>query len=259
MSTKPHLNIGFNASFRINQANPPTIEEGLAALFQFREHLRGRSPKLSRWYLSGNTKEEAFLHEAFDEAGPTPALLAMLKEQTRQKGRSAISYGTGLWNGEDPPDVASMFLYVSLIESPSLFRFTSRSADFLSHENVLAATVKIAELWMPQYVSVKPSFYVPVFKNRPSAGWMLYLPRELSVQQVPEAQALVPVMRTDVRGKAQRMGTVIVTIGDGPLSEENPEHVKRAHDIEIRLAGQDLLPRFGDSGPSTQPPGLPAR
>jgi hypothetical protein len=250
MSTKRPISIEFNALFGIDRATPPTLEDTLARLFTLREHLRQRSQKLSRWFLGGNTKEEALLYEAFDEIGPTTALLAVLKEKARQDDRLVISHGAGLWNGEDPPDAASLSLHVSLVESPSLLTFTSRSPDFLVHDNVLATTLQIVALWNPLFVSVGPDFYEPVFKNRPGAGWMLYLPRPLSIQQVPEAGELVPVMTADAKGMPRHTGTIIVSIEDGPFSDDNPAHVQRAHDIEIRLAGQDLLPRFGDPMPS---------
>jgi hypothetical protein len=205
---------------------------------------------MSHWYLGGNTKEEAFLYEAFDAVGFTAAALAVLKEEDRRNGHPAVFHGAGLWNGEDPPDAASMVLFASLVGVPSTLLFSTRSPDLLTHDNVLATTLKIVELWRPRFVSVKPNFYDPVFKNRPGVGWMLYLPTALSVHQVPEAHERVPAVEMNSSGTARQIGTVIVSIDDGPFSEENPEHVKRAHDIEIRLAGQDLLPRFGDPMPS---------
>jgi hypothetical protein len=70
---------------------------------------------------------------------------------------------------------------------------------------------------------------------------MLYLPKVLTVQQVPEAGALIPVMD----GKKQR-GTVVVSVADEPFSSDNPEHVKIANQIEVRLVDQDLLPRYSE-------------
>jgi hypothetical protein len=81
-----------------------------------------------------------------------------------------------------------------------------------------------------------------VFADRPGVGWMLYLPKKLTVQQVPEARALVPVMNNN----SEQIGTIIISVTDAPFSLDNPEHIKAANDIEIRLADQDLLPRFAD-------------
>jgi hypothetical protein len=247
MSKTPSPNIEFTAIFHVDRDRPPGLEDGLAQLFQLREHLRACSPMLSTWYLGGNTKQEALLYEAFDETGPTTALLAVLKERERRTPYPHVGHGVGLWNGEDPPNSASVLLHISHVQTPSLLSLTARIPEFLSHEKVLATTLKIVEVWKPLSVAVHPYHYDAVFKARPGAGWMLYLPRELSAQQVPEAQELVPVTERGAKGKAERLGTVIVSIGGNePFSEQNLEHVKRAHDIEIRLVGQDLLPSFRD-------------
>ncbi|CAG9219294.1 hypothetical protein PSP6_420010 [Paraburkholderia tropica] len=70
---------------------------------------------------------------------------------------------------------------------------------------------------------------------------MLYLPHVLTPAQVPEARALIPVMRD-----GQQQGTIIVSVTDEVFDVNNRAHVKAANDIEIRLADQDLLPRFID-------------
>jgi hypothetical protein len=105
-----------------------------------------------------------------------------------------------------------------------------------------------AGLFAPSVVSVETASYFDkkVFKDRPGVGWMLYLPRVLTAQQVPEARALVPVMGKNAKGKDEQRGTIIVSVTDAPFSDENSEHVKVANAIEIRLVDQDLLPRFQD-------------
>lgn len=73
-------------------------------------------------------------------------------------------------------------------------------------------------------------------------GWMLYLPQVLTARQIPEARALVPVLGADEK----QIGTVIASVTDEPFSDENPEHVRIANAIEIRLVDQDLLPRYAE-------------
>jgi hypothetical protein len=245
--TRP-LSIQFRAQFKIDLDHPPTLDDDLAGLFQLRQYLRQLSPKLVDWLLGGNSKEEAFLYTAFDEAGPTTALLAVLKEKIRNEKHLVHMRSVGLWNGEEQVDGATMGLFFSQTAEPSSVRFGTRLRDFLQYPNVLAATQKMAEIWKPLFVSVEPVFYDPVFKDRPGVGWMLYLPRVLTVQQVPEARALVPVM-TEGDGKKQmpvQLGTVVVSVTEEPFSDENPEHVKIANAIEVRLVDQDLLPRYAD-------------
>ncbi|BEV15844.1 hypothetical protein HBDW_26320 [Herbaspirillum sp. DW155] len=71
---------------------------------------------------------------------------------------------------------------------------------------------------------------------------MLYLPLQLSSMQVPEAARLEPVH--DASG--QLIGTIIVSVADAIFDIDNPSHVRIAHDIEVRLTDQDLLPRYPD-------------
>ncbi|CAH0444997.1 hypothetical protein LMG9673_04512 [Ralstonia pseudosolanacearum] len=71
---------------------------------------------------------------------------------------------------------------------------------------------------------------------------MLYLPKTLTVQQVPEAEALIPVPE---QGKNQT-GTIIVSVTDAPFSDREVEHVRVANKIEVRLVDHDLLPRYAD-------------
>jgi hypothetical protein len=77
-----------------------------------------------------------------------------------------------------------------------------------------------------------------VFPKRLGAGWMLYLPKGITSEQVPEAAALVPIM---VNGKQH--GTIVVSVSDATFSIDNPEHIKIANAIEMRLADQDLWSR----------------
>ncbi|KVD72932.1 hypothetical protein WI89_13730 [Burkholderia ubonensis] len=81
------------------------------------------------------------------------------------------------------------------------------------------------------------------FDDRPGVGWMLYLPFELTAQQIPEAQELIPVHSVD--GK-KRLGTIVVSIKDEVFSVDNEEHLTVAHNIESRLISMDLLPLLTD-------------
>jgi Immunity protein 52 len=247
MNQRP-LSIQFRAQYKVDLQNPTSLPDDLGGLYRLRECLRRLNPKLAEWFLGGNSKEQAFLYEAFDDSGPTTALIAVLKEKNRQRPSPPVTRPVGLWNGEVGPEGATMGMLYSQTTQPSLVDFQTRIRDFLSYDNALIATRKMVEVWSPLFVSVEPVFYHPVFKDRPGVGWMLYLPRVLTTQQVPEARALVPVM-TEGDGKKQKsvqLGTIIVSVTDEPFSDENPEHVKIANAIEIRLVDQDLLPRYAD-------------
>ncbi|NAX16176.1 hypothetical protein C1V68_33280, partial [Burkholderia pseudomallei] len=85
----------------------------------------------------------------------------------------------------------------------------------------------------PAVIEASPDGYFEkqVFDDKPGVGWMLYLPKIITQQQVPEAHALIPVPEA---GKRQT-GTIIVSVTDAPFSVDNPEHVAIANRIEIRL------------------------
>lgn len=246
MKKTPPLSIMFRAHYRIDLERPPTLDDDLRHFFELRQYLRQLSPQLTEWFLGGNSKDEALLYSAFDENGPTTAIAAVLREKQRKKNSNFISRSVGLWNGEEGVEGATMGGVYRQVKEPSLVHFETEIVDFLTHPKVLGTVKKIIEIWSPLFVSVEPTFYEPVFKDRPGVGWMLYLPRVLTVQQVPEARALVPVMGRDAKGKERQVGTIIVSVTDEPFSDENPEHVKIANAIEIRLVDQDLLPRFAD-------------
>lgn len=80
-----------------------------------------------------------------------------------------------------------------------------------------------------------------MFQDRPGVGWMLYLPRTLTGQQVPGARALVPVTVEDDWKIPHQIGTIIVSVNYEPFDETNSEHARIANAIEIRLVDQDLL------------------
>ena len=241
------LDVSINAQFKVDLENPPTIEDDFAHLFLLRQHVRKCSPKLEEWFLTGETKEEAFHYAAFDDKGPTTAATAVLRERTRStEPSSPIVRSFSLWNGESGEEGASMQSLYRQAKEPSFIYFNTRLSGFLSYANVLSTVLQIVQIWKPLFVTAGPYFYDPVFKDRPGVAWMLYLPRVITVQQIPESRALVPVMEKLAKGGEVQSGTVIASIADEAFSNENPEHVRLAHAMEIRLADQDLLPRYAD-------------
>ncbi|AYA46316.1 hypothetical protein RSP824_07330, partial [Ralstonia pseudosolanacearum] len=46
--------------------------------------------------------------------------------------------------------------------------------------------------------------------------------------------------------KNKQAGTIVVSVADEPFCDLNPEHVRIANKIEVRLADQGLLPRYAD-------------
>lgn len=204
------------------------------------------SPSLQEWLLTGETRDSALLYDVFTSNTTTTSALAVL--ETRLKGQTDPRI-ISIWNGKEGHAGASIRLMARPAPHVSLVTFVGRPLSFSSDWNLVANVVaKSAGIWAPNYVSVESNGYLEkkVFMDRPGVGWMLYLPKVLTSKQVPEARALTPVMGKDEKGKDMQTGTVLVSVTDEPFSDENPEHVKIANAIEIRLVDQDLLPRFAD-------------
>ncbi|MFV8486632.1 Imm52 family immunity protein [Ralstonia pseudosolanacearum] len=239
---KPPLNVQFRAQYRADLAHPQTLHDNLNALFQLRERIGGLSPHMKKWLLGGANMDEALQYGAFEDDGPAPAAEAVLRERNKGREKPPLTRTIGLWNGEEGLDGATMGLVYIEANRPSMVNFETSSAGFLAYDHALAACRAMIDIWRPLFVSVGPDFYDPVFKDRPGVGWMLYLPQAITVQQVPEAGALLPVLGD----KKRQAGTIIVSVTDAPFSDLNPEHVRIANKIEVRLVDQGLLPRYAD-------------
>jgi hypothetical protein len=228
----------------------PSVEEQMDELFRFEQTVSPFSPLFAEWFLtSDKSKEDAWLYKAFDAAGPTTAALAVLRE--KNKGVDDIR-SISLWNGaEGKGDTAGLTSRCNVLGRPDAFEFGLKLRPEVTSWKTGAEWIdKAIRIWPPLFATFGPLWHSEkrVFSDRPGVGWMLYLPRVLTVQQVPEARALVPVMAEGdgEKGKPVQLGTVIVSVTDEPFSDENPEHVKIANAIEIRLVDQDLLPRFAE-------------
>jgi hypothetical protein len=229
----------FTAIFR--HSDTPGVTQMLGELYELVPDLLACSPMLDAWLLKGNTKAEAFLYEVFGPTGPTTAAIAVLTESLKREIDPRI---VSMWNGREGSEGASIQYVSRPAPETGMVVLRAKPGAFANDWEPVARLVqKSVALWLPTAVTIESAAYFDkkVFKDRPGVGWMLYLPRVLTVQEVPEARALMPVMNADNK---KQIGTIIVSVTDEPFSDENPEHVKIANAIEIRLVDQDLLPRF---------------
>ena len=236
--------------FKRDAVNPsiafrPTVKKiSMVARFLQKTEALGKN-----WFLSQDTKEKSFLYPVFDASGElTTAAEAVLETEFKGEKFRFLS----AWNGElGEGEGATMALGFSDSDWPAWsFKISYKGvgAKRLGIDGVKELLSIIAGSLRPVLITVARNDYFEkqVFKDRPGVGWMLYLPRILTVQQVPEARALVLVMAMDEQGQDKQIGTIIVSVTDEPFNDENPEHVKIANAIEIRLVDQDLLPRYVD-------------
>jgi hypothetical protein len=199
------------------------------------------------WHPPANTPKKSLLNLAFDEDGPTPAALAILHAEKQEKKFPGLR-SFGVWNGSEKDGAVAFDSALSVLSGNRLCTFglqEKRVPALNDKEKMLSLLQGLLDIWPATVIEVGPFKYFSmhkVFPKRPGSGWMLYLPRVLTMTEVPEARALIPVMNDD---KTQR-GTIIVSVADEPFSADNKEHVKIANAIEIRLVDQDLMPLYAE-------------
>lgn len=223
------------------------FRENISRLLNTTNEIRKFDKYGSQWYLMGETEEEAYQYIAIDENNNfTAAAEAVLN--TRFKNEKESKYFSA-WNGElEHENGASITLHFNINEWPNwMLEVEYPNETVFERLGKISGLVRIITAisidLRPNFVTAYAMSYddAKVFKDRPGVGWMLYLPQTLTAKQVPEAAELIPV--TD--GDNKQIGTIIVSTTE-EFSDENPEHVKRANAIEIRLVDQDLLPRYMD-------------
>ncbi len=228
------------------QSGPLHGSAMLSELHSLRPELKACSPLLDGWLLKGNTKVEALRHEVYDPAGPRAAAIAALTESLETAVDPQI---VSLWNGREGPEGASLQYVGRVAPETSMIVLRAKPGAFsTSAEPVLKLVLKHVSLFAPSVVSVETASYFDkkAFKDRPGVGWMLYLPRTLTAQHIPEARTLMPVMAQDDEKVPRQIGTIVVSVTDEAFSDENPAHLRIANAIEVRLVDQDLLPRYAD-------------
>ncbi|CAE6794193.1 hypothetical protein G2912_23610 [Paraburkholderia aspalathi] len=233
-----HLNI--DLTFRLPEPKMPTIEAEYDRLWQFANVLKRVNLPVEEWYPAAPTEQASLLNPAFDSNGPTTAAIVMAKNSELSNGASVRSLG--VWNGVEGEGGAAFSDLQGVNSLCSVTLQVQGVAGFQDSTTVVDVISDAVRIWSASSVQVGPFKYFSqqqVFETRPGAGWMLYLPRVLTAQQVPEARDLIPVMDGN-----QQKGTIIVSVVDEPFSAGNSEHVKIANAIEVRLVDQDLLPLF---------------
>jgi hypothetical protein len=254
MASLPSTNLDIAMNLFAQHRDPPNLPD---ADFEF--HLRRLRPvidvlsrqdaTLKEWFLQGDSTGEARQHRVYgDNHQPLTSTVDEMVQTYKGKSTSDPK-SIGIWNGAIQKDGASFLISIDGGDDFSQqfdLNVKERSADqsrLGDYHSVAVIVETVVEIYDPSYVIFGPRKYFThsVFDNRPGASWMLYLPHALTPAEVPEARALVPVFR---EGKQQ--GTIIVSVIDEVFDASNSEHVKIANDIEIRLADQDLLPRFVD-------------
>jgi hypothetical protein len=234
------LYLKISANFRTG-ATLPTIEEQYHDLWKMASTLEKIGLPIDDWCTPAHTPANARLNAAFTAAGTTDAALALARAD---EGDTVKELRTiAIWNGKNDVGGATLITTYNSGRIPSNLRLSEESIPaFSDYEHVVQIVRAIVEIWEPMLVKVTPWGYPErqVFKDRPPVGWMIYLPFELTSNQIPEAAKLVAIGDTRKKGNA---GTLVISTTD-VFDVDNQEHVNNANAIETRLVDQDLLPTF---------------
>jgi hypothetical protein len=233
------IDIDIDLLFRLNKPETPSHIEQCRELWVIAKALKKNGLDIKQWGI-GDVSDSGGLANtrAFTELGPTDAAIESVIE-SQDIGEQSFS----VWNGIEGQNGAAFSISYSL-RNLSVFEIKSEGLEKLYSSKALSnVLIEAVNIWPAVVAQVGPYLYSQkkVFPDRPGVGWMLYLPHVLTSSQVPEARALIPVM-----GGGNQQGTIIVSVTDDVFDVNNRDHVKAANDIEIRLADQDLLPRFVD-------------
>jgi hypothetical protein len=223
----------------------PTCEEQLGCLWQFAKTLQRFGMPIENWHPPAATPKEALAHIAFDQNGPTTSLAYQL-QNARKQNPQCPSFG--VWNGADDQRSA---VFTPKYDATALFMMTCRSKGFeeLPGYDTVADLVEGAlAIWPGTGVEAGPSRYFSqkkVFPDRPGVGWMLYLPRRIEINQVPDAHMLRHVQ--DCNG---REGTIIVPAlrGDAlPAARRSDGRCGQERSIDVAVLHDSDAGRFLDS------------
>lgn len=239
------MNIQFPYRSRIETL--PSIYEQLKQLWRLAILLDRLGMPLEDWCPPADTPDNARRNVAFDKNGPSPAAIAIFQEEEKADPSEKFRI-LGVWNGQEDEGGAVLLHKLSIASnhSRSSFELNAKAVQALEEKgNIVQIINTLLEIFPAPYIQVSPPPYETrhaVFEDRPCVGWMLYLPEILTPAQVPEAPELIPVWDQDKNQK----GTIVVSVRNETFSVKNKEHIKVANAIEIRLADQDLLPRFSN-------------
>jgi len=232
----------FEVFFHVEGNQLPSIVEQFHSLWKFSEKLENVGIDLNKWHPAAPTEKESLAHKAFGPSGPTEEAIRLAHSNNQDEPDFP---SVGIWNGIEDNGGAVLKSSLSLNGICSVEFNSDGILEHRSYDVTADLVERAIELWAATCIEVGPfKYYVDemqVFPVRPGVGWMLYLPHEISHDQVPEAQMLRHV--TDANG---HKGTIIISEIDGMFSVDNPAHVHTANKIEIRLADCGLLPKYAD-------------
>ncbi|WP_147193138.1 Imm52 family immunity protein [Xanthomonas oryzae] len=218
-------------------------DDGYARLTALTKSISSVHPSLENWFSLANTKggatisledKSAFLADAAqnnsqDYAGGFRAVLSTASNDKEwlKPGRALLTFEPG-----------QGYITFEIYDPINAYGEAGASEIFRSSIKAIAQTESI--IFSGTDVSTRPQsgkeikIYMgenQLFPHRRWLGWMGFVPHMVEPKHIPEAAALIPV---------GTKGTVIVAV-DECFDLNNPDHLKRAHRVEARMAHIGLL------------------
>ncbi|ENR5392281.1 Imm52 family immunity protein [Providencia rettgeri] len=230
------MKLSLNIEIYLNKKNysiPDVINDYLY-FSKFMNEIAGQSS----WYLTGSSKKEA-LEKKLIENG---ILNTDIKNKFVDKlTKSSPIYGSSIWNGEKNSIQINNYL------AKSFDNYKVRLNLILENQSELQYKIKNSILNL-----IKNNFNLPkilvhtnqyrlneknVFPDRLPVGWMLYLNKKITQEQLPMAAELIDIDNN------KNKGTLIIST-EHVFDGSNKDDIKKANEIEIQLTALGLLPLY---------------
>ncbi|MEI9697104.1 Imm52 family immunity protein [Moellerella wisconsensis] len=182
----------------------------------------------SKWFFSGDSLEDSMKKPAFENSKPSFIL----------KNKENIEIIESIW-----AEGNSLTIQHAAISNQYILRFNIREVNSLSISNTLKSLHRILSIFNVICFKLDTNNYAynqkQVFPDRLPVGWMLYLNKKITQQQVPMAAELI-----DIENK-KNSGTLIIST-DHVFDGSNKDDIKKANEIEIQLTALGLLPLYSE-------------
>ncbi|MGX8285223.1 Imm52 family immunity protein [Xanthomonas oryzae] len=218
-------------------------DDGYARLTSLTKLLSSVHPSLKNWFSLAHTKggatvslenKPAFLVDAAksdpeDYSGGFRAILSTASNDKEwlQPGRALINF-----------EPSQGYITFEIYDPISAFGEAVTSGIFQSAMKAIAYSESVIFGGTDVSTRLESGAGIKIymvenqlFPHRRWLGWMGFVPHMVEPKHIPEAAALIPV---------GTKGTVIVAV-DECFDLNNPDHLKRAHRVEARMAHIGLL------------------
>lgn len=175
-------------------------------------------------FFSGNSSEDEMSKPAFENGKPSSIL----------KNKKNIDIIESIW-----AEGNALTIKYTAIDNQYILRFNIREIERIKFRNILDSMNEILSIFSVVSLRIDTNNYAydqkQVFPDRLPVGWMLYLNKIITQEQVPMAAQLITIENE------KNKGTLIIS-KEGIFDGSNKDDIKKSNEIEIQLTALGLLP-----------------